>query len=127
MGFPVKFGIRNSSQVQCFIRVSRKTTWVSKVNKGGQLQEIGLGEYWVQKWAKMGVYAGTNALNVQILRGVRLTIQQSAHVIGLSVFVYVQHFHGYGLWFYGWMSPNEGKFNVSMVPLLVFDLWFMVE
>ena len=40
---------RNSSQVQCFIRVSRKTRRVSKVNRGGQLQEIGFGEYWVQK------------------------------------------------------------------------------
>ncbi len=31
---------RNFSQVGCFIKVSRKTRRVSKVNKGGQLQEF---------------------------------------------------------------------------------------
>ena len=32
---------RNSSRFQCFIMVSRKTRRVSKVNKGGQLPEVG--------------------------------------------------------------------------------------
>ncbi len=39
--FVLLFLIRNSSQVRCFIRVSRITRRVSKVNRGGQLQEIG--------------------------------------------------------------------------------------
>ncbi len=37
---------RNSSQVQCFIKVSRKTRRVSKVNRGGQLQEFTNGQTW---------------------------------------------------------------------------------
>ncbi len=37
---------RNSSQVQCFIKVSRKTRRVSKVNRGGQLQEFTRSRIW---------------------------------------------------------------------------------
>ena len=40
---------RNSSQVGCFIKVSRKTRRVSKENRGGQLQEVGFEPFLVSK------------------------------------------------------------------------------
>ncbi len=47
--------MRNSSRPQCFRMVSRKTRGVSKVNKGGQLKEVGFNKFLVNKWLIIGI------------------------------------------------------------------------
>ena len=41
--------------------------------------------------------------------------RRGVNLDNLSVFVYVQHFHGYGLWFYGWMISTSTKSAVVIV------------
>ncbi len=102
---------RNSSRLQCFLMVSRKTRRVSKVNKGGQLPEVGFDKFPVNKWLIIGISHFAH------IRKAPQIGETKSNIRGVSAWtsVYLGLLY-FCLWFVFFFQMSAFKFCISHIP-----------